>query len=392
MMAAPLIAGTPLAQAGGKNAATAATLAIYENRDVISVDQDPLGHAATVYEHTGKQWTLVRPLANGDEAVLFFNESGAPTTQSASLSAVLGGAKSAYQVQDLWTRDVSTVADSLHAGVDAHGVRMFRVSAGATPAGAPAHVTLAATATNTYVESGVSTVLSETLLNDGRDAINHVAVALSSIPGGWTVAPVGVAGRSVPGQSATTARWAVSVPANTAAGNYPIAASAAYQTTGGDQRTTASTITIIVAPAPPTTTTYLSDMTWVAVSGPVHNDAQVSRSGATTPLRIAGMAFPKGLGATTGSDVQYYLGGHCSTLTVTVGVDDTTAASGGGTAHVEITVDGARAYDGTLSKGTGAIPLTQDVTGASLIDLSVDPNSTFGSTLVDWANARVQCS
>jgi alpha-galactosidase len=393
MMAAPLIAGTPLAQAGGKNAASAATLAIYENRDVIAVDQDTLGQAATIYEHTGKQWTLVRPLANGDEAVLFFNESGAPTTQSASLSAVLGGAKSAYQVQDLWTHDVSTVADSLHAGVDAHGVRMFRVSAGATPASAPAHVTLAATATNTYVEAGASTTLSESLLNDGRDAINHVAVDLSSVPAGWTVAPVTAAGRSVSGQSATTARWTVRVPASAAAGEYSIGAKAGYQTTGGSQLTTASTMTIVVPPAPPTTTTYLSDMTWVSVSGTVHKDVQVSRSGTTTPLKIAGVAYAKGLGASSGSDVQYYLGGHCSTFTVVAGVDDSATSSGGGTptAHVQVVVDGATAYQGTLTKGT-AVPLTEDVTGAALLELSVDPSSGFGTTPFDWANAQVQCS
>ncbi|MDT4912596.1 MAG: alpha-galactosidase [Pseudonocardiales bacterium] len=391
MMAAPLISGTPLAEAGGKSAASAATLAIYENSDVIAVDQDTLGAAATVYSHTGKQWTLVRPLANGDEAVLLFNESDAPTTQSVSLPAVLGPAKSAYLARDLWAHSDATVAGTLHADVEPHGVRMFRVSAGATPSDAAAHVTLSATARNTYLESGTSTVLSETLFNDGRDAINHAIVGLSAVPAGWTVTPLAPAGRSVPGQSATTATWRVSVPAGTAAGNYAIEASAAYEGRGGEPRTTMSTITIVVPPAPPTTTAYLSDVNWVSVSGSVYKDQQVSR-GIPSALVIAGQTFPKGLGASSGSDVAYYLGGHCSTLSVVAGIDDSASTSRGTpTANIAIILDGVPVYQGIVTKGT-AVPLTQQIAGTTVLELSVDPSTGFGSTPVDWANAQVHCS
>lgn len=82
MMAAPLIAGTDL------RAASRATLAIYGNRDVIRVDQDPLGAQARVLATDGAHWTLVKPLADGARAVLFFNDSPVGVVQQAPLAAL----------------------------------------------------------------------------------------------------------------------------------------------------------------------------------------------------------------------------------------------------------------------------------------------------------------
>ncbi|MFI5913053.1 glycoside hydrolase family 27 protein [Dactylosporangium sp. NPDC051541] len=111
MMAAPLIAGNDLTTAGD------AVLADLGNRDVIAVDQDPLGRPATlVSAHDGLD-VLTRPLANGDVAVLLFNE----TARAATITATVPGTQS---IRDLWN---GTTVAAMTALVPAHGVAMYRV-------------------------------------------------------------------------------------------------------------------------------------------------------------------------------------------------------------------------------------------------------------------------
>ncbi|MBO0863505.1 MAG: glycoside hydrolase family 27 protein [Mycobacterium sp.] len=59
-MAAPLLIGTDLRNA------TPETLAILGNKDVIAVDQDPLGMQGTVIAHDNGTMVFNKPLANGD--------------------------------------------------------------------------------------------------------------------------------------------------------------------------------------------------------------------------------------------------------------------------------------------------------------------------------------
>ena len=88
-MAAPLISGTNLP------AATPATMSLYLNKNVIAVDQDSLGKQGTEVSASGGLDVLAKPLANGDVAVVLFNENGGAATISTSASAVgLGGASS----------------------------------------------------------------------------------------------------------------------------------------------------------------------------------------------------------------------------------------------------------------------------------------------------------
>jgi alpha-galactosidase len=394
MMAAPLISGTPLAEAGGKSAATAATLAIYENRGVIAVDQDRLVQPATVFAHTGKLWTLIRPLANGDEAVLLFNESDRTATQSVSLASVLGRHRDGFVVNDLWKHTINSVANVLHTNVAPHGVAMYRVSSHSHHT-APANVTLSATSSDVYVEAGHSAGLTETVYNDGRGAVNRVT--LSSIPAGWTF----VAGRRtssgrVAGQSATASTWRFRVPAGTPAGRYAISATVTYREPGERPSATTSTVEIVVPAPPPTSTSYLSDQSTVSQTGTVYRDHQMARSMSGTtqvPLTVAGTTYAKGLGASSGSDVQYYLGGHCSSLSLVAGIDDSANSFGGTTpsATASILADGTVVWQGTLTKGT-AVPVTHSIAGARVLELEVDPSSGFGGTPVDWADAQVSCS
>jgi alpha-galactosidase len=72
MMAAPLIAGNDVA------AMTPATREILLNRDVIAVDQDPLGAQGHRVARDGQREVWVKPMADGGRALLFWNRGDTP--------------------------------------------------------------------------------------------------------------------------------------------------------------------------------------------------------------------------------------------------------------------------------------------------------------------------
>ncbi|MEU0879289.1 NPCBM/NEW2 domain-containing protein [Lentzea sp. NPDC005914] len=134
MMAAPLLIGSDL------RTATPATLSILTNRDLIAVDQDPLGRAGRVVRAAGGVHVLSRPLANGDVAVALFNENASATTISTDLREIGLGAGT-YSVRDLWTKSVDTTASSVSASVPGHGTVVYRLSRLSTPSAPPAGTT-----------------------------------------------------------------------------------------------------------------------------------------------------------------------------------------------------------------------------------------------------------
>jgi alpha-galactosidase len=127
-MAAPLLSGTDL------RSASADTLAIYTNRDVIAVDQDPLGAQGRLVASASasNQHVLAKPLANGDVAVLLFNESGSAATFGTTATAAGVTPASTYTLTDLWAHTSRTTGGDISASVPAHGVVMYRVSGGGT--------------------------------------------------------------------------------------------------------------------------------------------------------------------------------------------------------------------------------------------------------------------
>jgi alpha-galactosidase len=123
-MAAPLIAGTDL------RTASPATMSIYLNTDVIAVDQDPLGRQGTLVSSSGGRDVLAKPLANGDVAVVLFNENSSAATISTTASAVGKASASSYRLTNLWSKVVSTTTGAISVGVPGHGVVMYRLAAG----------------------------------------------------------------------------------------------------------------------------------------------------------------------------------------------------------------------------------------------------------------------
>jgi alpha-galactosidase len=122
MLAAPLMAGNDLRTMSGD------TRTLLTNRDVIAIDQDPLGKEATrVFAKDGIE-VWARPLADGSVAVGVFNRDAEARTAAFPWAAA-GISKAPVSVRDLW-RHVAVAPDSdgYTGTVAAHGVVMLRVN------------------------------------------------------------------------------------------------------------------------------------------------------------------------------------------------------------------------------------------------------------------------
>ncbi len=122
--AAPLIAGTDVVNMASQN------LAVYTNKDVIAIDQDPLGKQASVVSNANGQWVLDKPLADGGNAIALFNAGDTPWTDATVSMTSLGLSSSApYLARDLWAHSDATVQGTINAGTIApHSTVLLRVS------------------------------------------------------------------------------------------------------------------------------------------------------------------------------------------------------------------------------------------------------------------------
>ncbi|SDP15178.1 ricin-type beta-trefoil lectin domain protein [Actinacidiphila guanduensis] len=173
-MAAPLIAGTDLRQA------TPATLSLYGNKAVIAVDQDPLGRQGTQVSSSGGLDVLAKPLANGDVAVVLFNENSSAATISTTAGAVGLPASSSYKLTNLWSNAVTSSGGAISASVPGHGSVMYRVSPGSGSSTGTTHPLLGASSHRCLDATGGATDPGTTIeIWDCNDGANQ-AVTLTS--------------------------------------------------------------------------------------------------------------------------------------------------------------------------------------------------------------------
>lgn len=122
VLAAPLMAGNDIATM------TPEIKAILTNKDVIAIDQDPLGVQASRVAKHGDYEVWARPLKGGGRAVVLLNRSKAShpitvTWEDLHLPSSLG-----LKVRDLWThQDLPAAKGSFSAEVPSHGVAMVRL-------------------------------------------------------------------------------------------------------------------------------------------------------------------------------------------------------------------------------------------------------------------------
>jgi alpha-galactosidase len=122
LAAAPLLAGNDIRIMSVK------TKSILLNKEVIAIDQDPLGKQASPVK-SGDLETWIKPLADGGVAVGVVNLGPAATkaTVDSSDLQIAGPVKKA---RDLWThKNVKFTNGAYSANVPSHGVLLLRVSA-----------------------------------------------------------------------------------------------------------------------------------------------------------------------------------------------------------------------------------------------------------------------
>ncbi len=135
MLAAPLIAGHDV------RSSTPETVALLTNRDVIAIDQDPLGRAGRRVAQRGPLEVWTRTLDGKRTAVALFNRGEAPAKVEATFGEL--GLAGRFRARDAWAGTPIDVPDGGPAvDVEPHGVALLvlePLAAGgpATPAARP---------------------------------------------------------------------------------------------------------------------------------------------------------------------------------------------------------------------------------------------------------------
>jgi alpha-galactosidase len=132
MLAAPLMAGNDLRKMSEQ------TTAILTNKEVIAVDQDPLGVECFKYYSFDGLEIFVKPLANNELAVCFLNRSNRPQNISFDWNEhVINDAitktnidfnQTAYKLRDLWAKkDLGTTGKMFKQTIGANDVVMLKL-------------------------------------------------------------------------------------------------------------------------------------------------------------------------------------------------------------------------------------------------------------------------
>jgi Alpha-galactosidase len=394
MLAAPLLAGNDL------RSMSAATKAILTNRDVIAIDQDSLGSEATRVSHNGNADVWVRPLANGDRAVMLLNRGDTPiTVLTTAHDAGLPNA-GAYAVHDLWAHTTTESAGTIAASVPADSAVLYRIATLQDEADQYAPLTEvsvypqipAAYPGSTYhiATPGQTIAVAASLRNDGRSALSDATLNLSS-DSGWRISGGPANAGAVPTGKTLDGMWQVTVPADASPGTYTFTGAAMYQWSDGAQSATAHGSGGFQVLVPPAGSHYLSDLSWLSATngyGPV----LIDRNYYGGPLTIHGVSYAKGLWVNATASIDYYLGGNCTQVTTDLGLDD--SDHGTGTVDYQLYADGRLIYDsGVVTNNTPTQHVTADLTGAHVLGIVVgDAGDGITYDNADIAAPQLTCA
>lgn len=136
MMAAPLILGNDIRKfVDGNNEPVKEnpTLKIVTNKNLINIDQDPLGKACKRIKCTPSVDILARPLQNGDVALCLFNKGSSRRTVTYDINALADDeylsfrkTPGKYEVHELWS-DEWFNDNTINATLPKHGVKVYRI-------------------------------------------------------------------------------------------------------------------------------------------------------------------------------------------------------------------------------------------------------------------------
>jgi alpha-galactosidase len=122
ILAAPLMAGNDLGNM------TPEIKEILTNKEVIAIDQDPLGRQGRRIARDGDLEVYARPLADGGRAVVLFNRGASEKPITVKWEQIGYPAHLAASVRDLWQhKDLGNSTGQFTATVASHGVVMVRI-------------------------------------------------------------------------------------------------------------------------------------------------------------------------------------------------------------------------------------------------------------------------
>lgn len=395
MMAAPLLATNEL------STMSPATAAILTNPDVIAIDQDPAGQQAIRVAHSSAADVWTKPLGNGDRAVLLLNRGTTPQTIRTTAAAVGLPAANTYAVRDLWAKTTAESAGSIVAAVPPQSAKLFRISVLPTDR-ANQFPPLTAVSVDPNLPAaypgssfhlarpGQAISVAAAFENAGPLPVTNVSLAVTG-PLGWRVSGAPVSAAAVGTNQQVSGSWQVTVPPGTAAGSYPLVATATYHWSATAPPVSSSETLPLQVVVPPTGTPYLSGLPWLTATngyGPV----LVNKNSYGGPLNIHGTVYPNGLWTNADASIFYYLGGNCRRFTVDLGLD---ASDGGpGSVVYQLYADGTKIYDsGTVTNSTATLHVdTGEVTGANVLQLVVgDAGDGMSYDNADFGSPQLTC-
>jgi alpha-galactosidase len=423
LLSAPLLLGNDL------RSVSAGTLAILRNADVIAVNQDWAGSQGRRVADFGETEVWAKPMSDGSVAVVLLNRTGAAATVATSAAALGLGGSTSYTMRNLWTGATASTAGAISAGVPSHGAVMLRVTRAGTLVAAPA--------AGTYQVSDLSWLASsngwgpaerdrsngEQAAGDGR-ALNIGGTAFGKGIGAHADSAVHV----WLGRACRTFTAQVGVDAEAGANGsvrfqvYGDGRLLAYtdvkrggQAPTGLTASTAGYLTLelrvtdtrdginydhadwgnpTLTCGTPGTGSYVSDRTWSSAAngwGPAERDQSNGEQPAAdgSVISVAGVTYPKGVGAHAAGDISVPLSGACGRFTAVAGIDAETA--GQGSVVFSVLGDGVTLY--TSPTVTAGSPVTVDVavSGRATLRLVVSGAGSIDFDHADWADARLLC-
>ncbi|MGN1203366.1 MAG: alpha-galactosidase [Eubacterium sp.] len=137
MMAAPLMLGNDVRKFvdGNNNAVEGnSALKIVTNKQLIAIDQDPLGKSAKRIRKVTGVDILARPLVNGDVALCLFNKTSDNKNVHFELNDLLSDEylnippANEYELHELWNDERNT-SGTVSASLPKHSVKVYRIKA-----------------------------------------------------------------------------------------------------------------------------------------------------------------------------------------------------------------------------------------------------------------------